>query len=396
MAEIGYHVFRKPKKNKAGKKFYRWYYYFYDQTGKKIQKACSKCKNRSDAESYIRTLPPIVAPGAAKAEPMIKTIAENMYIPGSAHVDRRRQLGKSTTLETLLESRAYIAPIVAKLGDIPLSAIEADDVVDYLFTVPRSGLWKNRFLQVLKEVYREAPRYGSKVRRPDFPGFARNSKKADIFTGAELNRLFVPENFPDTLFFLFFLLSLSAGLRLGEARAVRLKQIIFDRKALIIDGFCKKSGERTGYNKMGSPEHPKLRVALLPDFTLAKINEFLKDKALGPDDFIFTYNDRPVRQELAENVFVKALINAGLAHNVSEMKKAGIWQGGKVVKKGDIIPDRRKLVPHSLRYTYVTRMLRDLSAKQLQPMTGHATVEMVDYYNRRVLDDTLAVCCTCA
>jgi integrase len=52
--------------------------------------------------------------------------------------------------------------------------------------------------------------------------------------------------------------------------------------------------------------------------------------------------------------------------------------------------DGRKLVPHSLRYTYVSRMRRELTAAELQPMTGHASVEMVDYYNRKVLDMVLA------
>jgi integrase len=43
-------------------------------------------------------------------------------------------------------------------------------------------------------------------------------------------------------------------------------------------------------------------------------------------------------------------------------------------------PDGRKLVPHSLRYTYVSRMRRELAVKELLPMTGHTSVEMVDYY----------------
>lgn len=45
---------------------------------------------------------------------------------------------------------------------------------------------------------------------------------------------------------------------------------------------------------------------------------------------------------------------------------------------------------HSLRYTYVSRMQQELSAAELQPMTGHASVEQVDYYNRKTLDMALA------
>jgi hypothetical protein len=35
-------------------------------------------------------------------------------------------------------------------------------------------------------------------------------------------------------------------------------------------------------------------------------------------------------------------------------------------------------------------MRRELTAAELQPMTGHASVEMVDYYNRKVLDMVLS------
>jgi integrase len=52
--------------------------------------------------------------------------------------------------------------------------------------------------------------------------------------------------------------------------------------------------------------------------------------------------------------------------------------------------DGRKLVPHSLRYTYVSRMRRELSAETLQKMTGHNSIEMVDYYTRPILDGFLA------
>jgi integrase len=390
MAKIPYHVFKKPKKNRAGKPFFRWYYYYLDKDGKKIQKACPKCRNRSDAESYIRTLPPLEVPGIENPDVLIKDIAGTMYVPGSAHIDRRRQLGKSTNIDTLLECRNYINLIIEKWGDKPLRSIEADTVVDYLFTVPRSGSWKNRYLSVFKEIYAEAPRYHCKIPRPDFPRFALNKKKADIFTTPELKAFFVPSNFPNDMFFLFFLLSLSGGLRLGEVRAVRLKQFVFDKKALIIDGFCKENGERTTYNKKGTADNPKTRVVLLPDFTLLKVIEFIRGKSLGPDDFIFLYNGKPVKQNTAELVFIRALIKAGLTIPPASMKEAGMLKGGGVVKRKNITPDGRRLVPHSLRYTYVSRMRRELSAKELKPMTGHTTEDMVDYYNRLVLDEALA------
>ena len=390
MAKIAYHVFRKSKKNAAGKRFYRWYYYYIDGNGKKIQKACPDCKNRSDAESYIRTLPPLDTPGAFNPDLLLRDIAKDMYIPGSAHVDRRRQLGKSTEIETLKEARTYIRHIVSYWGDRIIKEIEPDEILNYLFTVSRSGSWKNRYIAIFKEIFAEAPRYGCKIPARDFPAFARNVKKADIFTSEELAALFKPENFPSNQFFLFFLLILSAGLRLGEARAVRYKQIVFERKLLIIDGFCKSDGTRTNYNKKGSEEKPKFRAVWLPDYTLNHLSDYLSASTMGPDDYVFTTEGRPIREEQAGNVFIRALINAGIAHSRTTLKASGALQHGHFVKKTALIPDGRKLVPHSLRYTYVSRMRMELSAKELKPLTGHTSEVQVDYYNRRNLEAVIS------
>ena len=93
---MDYHVFKKPQ-IKNGKKVYKWYYY-YMQNGKQIQKACKGCSNRSDAESYIRTLPPL----NQKNNITIADVAQNMFILDSAHLKRRIQLGKSIDLKTII------------------------------------------------------------------------------------------------------------------------------------------------------------------------------------------------------------------------------------------------------------------------------------------------------
>jgi integrase len=263
--------------------------------------------------------------------------------------------------------------------------------MDRLFLVDRSGKWKNRLLDVLGEVFTEAPRYGCKAPKPAFQRFSANSKKADIFSTEELDKIFQIENFPSEQFYLFFLLCLSGGMRLGEIRAVRAKQIIFDRKILIIDGFCKKDGRRTVYNKKGTPDNPKFRLVYLPDITLAKIDAWIRQNAIGSDDLCFTVDGRPIRQETAEDVFYRALQAAGIIPRPEPAPKNKRGAGRKKQHREHLKPsDGRKLVPHSLRYTYVSRMRRELTAAELQPMTGHTSVEMVDYYNRKVLDMAIA------
>jgi integrase len=314
-----------------------------------------------------------------------------MYIPGSDHVSRRLQFGKSVDPETMADCRRYTRKILDQWVDFSLGVLAVDMVMSYLFKVPRSGKWKNRFLEILREVFSESSWYGCTVQKPHFQRFATNPKKADIFTTEELDRLFRPENFPSDLFYLFFLLCLSAGMRLGEVRAVRAKQILFDRKVLIIDGFCKKDGQRTVYNKKGTPEEPKFRLVFLPDRTLEKMRSWIESQAIGPEAFCFTNNGKPVRKELAETVFYKALQNAGFIPRPEKREKNKRGDGRKKEERKKLKPpDGRKLVPHSLRYTFVSRMRRELSAVELLPMTGHTSVEMVDYYNRKALDLALA------
>lgn len=383
---MDYHSFKKPVKGPGGKVKNRWYYYWTDEAGKQHQKVCKNCHNKSEVDNFIKSLPPLKID---TQNPLIRDIAAEMFIPGSDHADRRRQLGKSIEMETLVDARGYVEAIIAYWGDCPIFSIEPDAVIKYLFTVRRSGSWKNRYLSILKEVFLEAAQRGCKIAVPAFPTFARHSKKADIFTSQELSAFFKPGNFPNDQYFVFFLLTLSGGLRLGEARGVRAKQILFDKKILIVDGFCKKNGDRTKYNKKGTPENPKLRAVWLPDYTLGILSDYMAPQCLAPDDFIFTVNGHPLRQETAEMVFVRALVNAGIAHSKKKLIADGVWKKGKIVKKSEAIPGGRKLVPHSLRYTYVSRMRRELSAKDMMPMTGHVTEAQVDYYNRQGIEDIL-------
>jgi hypothetical protein len=244
---MDYHVFKKPVKGPGGKIKNRWYYYYTDAAGKQHQKVCKNCRNRSEADNFIRSLPLLKTD--ASQNPLIRDIAAAMFIPGSGHVDRWGQLGKSVTMQTLLAARGYIEAIIGQWGGYPINDLGPDAVIKHLFTVKRSGSLKNHYLGVFKEVFVEAAQNGYKITSPLFPTFAKNSKKADIFTGQELAALFKPENFQNYQYFVFFLLILSGGLRLGEARAIRAKQILFDKKILIVDGFCKKDGQRTVYNK---------------------------------------------------------------------------------------------------------------------------------------------------
>jgi len=405
MSKLRYHVFRKPKKLKSGKTVYRWYYYWIDENGKQIQRSCGKnIKNRNAAGDFVRTLPP--PPRAATAAPcdkrglplyskpinnpdmLVKDIAAEMFIPGTMHVKRRAQLKKSVTEETLYSNRVFMLHITATWGDRMLRTLELDEVMNYLFSVDRSASWKNQYISALNEIYQEAQFLGCKIYKPHFPSIGKTPNKPDIFTDDDLERLLRPENFKYD-FFLFFLCTLSGGLRVGETRGIRVKQIIFEKKAIIVDGFMKNKNVRTVYNKCGSPEHPKLRVVPYPDLTLDLLAAHIEKNALGGDDFVFTYNGSPVSKSMTETAFYNALLNAGITWDKETLKKNGHWKAGHLHVTRNMIPGGRRLVIHSFRYTYVTKMRTELVAEDLQKITGHESTAQVDYYNQRNLERAL-------
>jgi integrase len=149
---------------------------------------------------------------------------------------------------------------------------------------------------------------------------------------------------------------------------MRAKQVLFESKALIVDGFIKYDYTRAPYNKKGSEEHPKARIVPLPDITLGKLKEHIEKNNYQDEDYIFRAcrdRTRPV-----DSYYIQLTLRRAMA-------------------KVGINPDGRKLVVHSFRYTYVTRMRRELPADLVMKLVGHVSEEQTDYYNKRVVDTSL-------
>jgi integrase len=221
----------------------------------------------------------------------------------------------------------------------------------------------------VKEIYREAYWYGCDIPVPSFPSFSKKSKKGDIFTPEELTKLFNPELYKDKALHLFYLCCLSGGPRMGEARGLRPRQIFFDKKALIVDGFVKPNGVRTNYNKKGTEEHPKLRIVPLPDITINLLKEHIREKGIVEDDFIFKGQKEPDKP-----------ITAFYVHDNLE----------RLMEKAEIKIDGRWLIVHSFRFTYVTYMWQELPTETVMKLVGHTTVGMTEYYNKHIIDESLA------
>lgn len=386
---MSYRAYLHQKTLPDGTKTRHWWYFFYDQWGNKVKRPCPGCSTKQEAEAFAQSISP---PGfkPKKETEILGEIAETMYLPGSDHLNRRSQLGKSTVKETMAESRSYINQIMLQWGKANIKSLTSSDIMSFLFNSNKSGRWKNRFIEVLHEIYLETPWYGCRSRMPALQKFRNNSKKADIFTQEELCLLMKPSSFPSRQFYLFFLLCLSGGLRIGEVRAVRAKQFVFDKKLVIIDGFLKQDGRRTTYNKKGTPEHPRLRLVLLPQSTLDQIRLWILQNNIGPEDYCFTHEGKPIRVEYAENVFYGALLKTGFIQQPAQRPRAKKGEGRqKQIKAKMPTVDGRRLIPHSLRYTYISLMCRHVAPHDLLLMTGHTSETMINYYNRKVLDMSL-------
>ncbi|MBQ0167799.1 MAG: site-specific integrase [Treponema sp.] len=353
---MDYHVFTKKIKNKKKPQFYYW---FYDPiTHKQIQKRCTDCVTRYDAEAFVRSLPALT-----NKSTKIKDIAKYMYIPGSLHVERRKSLGRSANLDTLYSARTHLNYLINTFGDEDIRTITVEKIFNKLVKDRHSSSWKNQVLGCLKELYEEASWNGIAVSMPIYPKFKYRQTKSDVFTPEELERLLSPHNFPDESSYMLFLLTASAGLRISEARGFRACQFLEDRQMIIVDGFMnRKNTQRNNYNKKGSADNPKWRVSIITQRCTKELADYISRAGRGDTDILFTYNGVSYRIEYLRTLFNRAL------------KKAKI-------EKGD-----RKLTMHSLRYTYVTEMRTILDVDTVRKMVGHTTVEMTEYYTRSSLD----------
>lgn len=364
-----YCIFQKSIKSKDGKKITKkWVYSFYDFTGRRVQRVCKDCRTKAEAVAFVNSLPPI-----AKNHITIRTIAENMFVRGSDHLKRREAMGRKLDEKTLYDYRQKILIILEKWGEMRLEEFEIRDAARFLLQDSRGSSWKKTFVRVLEEIYAESLWYGVKVEKPIMPHFVAKNRKKDVFLTDELQRFFKRENFAALSIdldaetaFLFFYVTFCGGLRIGETRALRPKQFLWERSALIIDGFCKRNGERTNFNKKGSENDPRTRIVFLPSELAAEIRAYAEKKGRNGEDFLFQFNSRPIRGEFIETLFKKILARSGI--EVGE----------------------RIFSPHSLRYTYVTRMRRTVAGDVVQKLVGHSSLEMTDYYTKITLDDGLA------
>lgn len=346
-----------------------WSYTYRDSEGKRHKKICVGCKTYEEAEVFVSKLK--IDKLDKKKQFQIKEIAADMYKENSPHILRLKMFGKNLDTKTIKQKRHYIDLIIDKYGELYIDELNFSQVEIDLLLDSHSNSWKNSYMETFCAIYDETTwKCSESISRPNVQRFNRNSKKADILTTYEITKFFFFEYWTKDYYkeYLLFYLAFCCGLRLGEVRGLRAKQFRFEKKILIVDGFCKntKDCERTIFNKKGNKYNQKIRVVPLQDFIIEHVKKYLTENNILDNDFLFTReNGKPFRQEYLEDVFQR------------QIRKARINVG------------KRKIVPHSLRYTYVTRMRRYLPKEIVKEIVGHTDIKTTDYYTRFGIDELI-------
>lgn len=298
----------------------------------------------------------------------IKELAVDMFATDGEHVKRLEMLGKKLSEKTLAQKRKFLTYIVAHFGEDELESVSSSKIIKHLFLFQKSksSSWKNHFIDTFKALYEEYVwKTDEEILLPKFPRFSDDSKKADVFSTEELGKFFDARRWPADSGFLFFYVTVSCGLRLGEARGLKVRQFDFKNHILIVDGFIRFDGSRTTFNKAGSLRNKKTRIVFIPSAVEKRLMDYFAENKLSDDDFVFVRHGKPFSAEFCDRLFKRML------------------------KKTSIDVGERKLTPHSLRYTYVTRMRRYVNGDVARILVGHASQAMTDYYTKPMIEDMI-------
>ena len=325
-------------------------------------KTCRGCRTEKEALSFMTRFRK-----EQDNQYLIKNIAGDMFLPESDHLRRLNDFGKHPCNETIQQKRQFIELIINVFGNEAINNLPAIKIMNYLLKEHKnhSGSWKNFYLETFGNIYDEtAWKCKTAVPKPDFQRFARNSKKPDIFSADELLVLMNRENWISYKEWLLFSITASCGLRLGEARALQTRQFKLYEGILVVDGFLKRDGWRTNYNKKGNSTDRKIRCVPVPSKILCEVADYIAVNRMESNDYLFLDdNNRTYTNCHLEWSFKKAL------------EKSGIKTIGK------------RFVPHSLRFTYVTKMRTALPVEDVRKIVGHTTIEMTEYYTQTMVNE---------
>ncbi|MDR0444463.1 MAG: site-specific integrase [Treponema sp.] len=380
-----YHLF---KKTRQGKTFY---YYWYQQENERIFKSCGRaCAEKREAVAFLEQLLKAELTETKRKSALgsisINDFAKDMFIEGAPHLVRWAAKGKILKRQTIVQHRRHLTGyLLPKFGKIKFSEITPTAVEDFLLEQRLSNSCRNTIIYTLKLIMREARRSGIIEMVPEFEPFKRNGRRQDTLSSEELTALFPYDEKklieiwrrPDDMrkekteialmFGTLFCVTVSAGLRSGEVRALHRDQISITNSGLIVDRAIDDLGQ-IGLLKKATGDDPRSRAVIIPEITLKMLKRWLDRAPECPQcpGLVFSYRGKPIANYYILDRFHFGLKNAGIDY------------------------ENRRLTPHCLRYTYNTRMRTLLSEQVLREFVGHRSVAMTDHYDRPILMERLA------
>lgn len=401
-----YHLYQKRIIRKDGSVSKTWYYWFIGSDGGRVRRSTG-CEKKREAEAFLEALE-IKEEEAENARALalsrgpracLREVGDPMFKAKAAHLERWAQKGRHLTEHTINEHRRWIdLYILPAFGDRWVDEITGPEIEDWLSTLTSvskgrglrgdhlTNSTRNGIARTFGLVLAEAKRQGFLQVIPDLELFERNSQKKDILLDADLELLFPEcpaalsliwrrrpggnrEAEPwevGLLFGTLFALSGSAGLRPGEGRAVFLDQLYRQIGGMIVDRAFDNAGI-LGAPKKSTEGDPRYRVSYIPERTWRMLDFWLKHRTEAEEypGLLFAFHGAPISPYFLDERFEIGLKNAGIS-------KVG-----------------RILTPHSLRFTYDTKMRGVLSGDILREFIGHRSETMTDYYDRASLRPVL-------
>ncbi|MEE8440271.1 MAG: hypothetical protein V3S41_01005, partial [Spirochaetia bacterium] len=307
-----------------------WYAFWRDEVGKRRKRAM-KTKIKSVAE---QRLPHLAEAIEHDAHPTFRAFAESLLGPEDAYVKQ-----KSLTAQTIYTKKRCIEILADWFGSDPLGSTRAGDIERRLANSGYSPSYQGELMNNYRFVLKRAERDGFDVKVPHFYRPDRNVTRRDSLTPSEVQKLFPDEiqkmkalycededDEHGVMFALLYRTILHGGLRPGEGRAVGRHQLFLDHNTLLVSRRLDRYNQPVELKKRRYGDSDVYRLTILPSKTVELLQWWLE--ATEPADFLFLYEEAPVRQRY-----------------ISER-----WN--RVLERAEINTEGRKVDVQALRTTY--------------------------------------------
>lgn len=336
-----------------------WYYYAYDDSGRRIRRSTMR-RSRREAENEIHRR---IARGGLLMKPDVNRIARMTFQEFSRPfwvwsecpiIRDKLARGGHYSLDLCLSNRKSMEKhILPYFGPSLLSSITRKDVDRWILSLPQehgiTNSTANKMLSILKQMLNVAVLEGYIPESPaeKIRPLVENPRTRSAFSRDEVVRLLSLKWESQGAYVASFIAAFT-GMRLGEIRALRVKDVANDH-ILVRHGWSDASGLKE--TKSG-----KVRVVPITERMHSLLISLCRDRKR--DEFIFS---RDGASPYGDRFFTEPL--------------------KQMIGKAEIESAGRVLSFHSFRHFFNTRTVaKGVSGEVLRAVIGHESEEMTDHY----------------